>query len=180
MYRYIVIFIVASIIGAYVYKTYFDVEKIELNWYDPQTAAQLISNEKNSGRKPKKILLFVYADWCGWCKKMEKEFYGRSDVAKYLNENYYPVKLNADNPNDIIFNGKTYKYIRQKSGNYHQLVVALMGNRLSFPTNIILDENFELLKKLQGFVPVDDLFCITKYIGSDIYKSKTWEDFNCN
>jgi thioredoxin-related protein len=177
MFRNIIIFILAMIAGAYIYRTYIDVEKVDVIWYDPQIASELVSSDRNSGNKPKKILIFVYTDWCGWCKKMEKEFYGRSDIAKYINENYYPIRLNADNPNDIVFNGETYKYIRQNGGNYHQLVVALMGNRLGFPTNIILDDKFEMLKKLPGYIPHDNLFCITKFIGSDIYKSKSWEDF---
>jgi thioredoxin-related protein len=182
MYRYLVVFILAAGLTAFLQRTFFSNEKVEISWYDFNSALQIVSSEKNSGNKQKKILLFVYADWCSWCKKMEKEFYGRSDVAKYLNENYYPVKLNADSPNDIIFNGKTYKYIRQKEGNYHQFVAALMNNRLSFPTNVIMDNNLEILKSIHGFVPPEELFCMTKFIGSDIYKSKTWEDFekNCN
>ena len=30
----------------------------------------------------------VYTDWCGWCKKMDKETFNHPVIAKYINENY--------------------------------------------------------------------------------------------
>ncbi len=44
----------------------------------------------------KKILIDVYTDWCGWCKKMESDTYSDEDIKSYLRENYILVKLNAE------------------------------------------------------------------------------------
>ncbi len=46
-------------------------------------------------KKPKKIFMDVYTDWCGPCKMLDKQTFQNADVVKYLNENYYAVKFNA-------------------------------------------------------------------------------------
>jgi len=33
------------------------------------------------------VLVDVYTDWCGWCKRMDRDVYARSDVKDYLSRN---------------------------------------------------------------------------------------------
>ena len=40
----------------------------------------------------RKIFIDVYTDWCGWCKVMDKSTFNDPQVAKILNEKFYPVK----------------------------------------------------------------------------------------
>ena len=37
------------------------------------------------------VLVDVYTDWCGWCKVMDKNTFSEPNVAKILNENFYPL-----------------------------------------------------------------------------------------
>ncbi|MBT8264521.1 MAG: thioredoxin family protein, partial [Muriicola sp.] len=41
----------------------------EVQWLSLEEATELATSEKN----PKKIFIDVYTDWCGWCKKMDKD-----------------------------------------------------------------------------------------------------------
>jgi thiol:disulfide interchange protein len=44
----------------------------------------------------KKIYLHFYADWCGACRIMENKTFKDPAVIAYLNENFIPIKVNAD------------------------------------------------------------------------------------
>ncbi|MEM9526493.1 MAG: citrate/2-methylcitrate synthase [Bacteroidota bacterium] len=47
-------------------------------------------------KAPRKFLVDVYTDWCGWCKKMDKQVFTDPKIEAYLKENFYAVKLNAE------------------------------------------------------------------------------------
>ena len=85
----------------------------QINWVSIEEA------EKMNKEKPKKIMVDVYTDWCGWCKKMDKDTFSNPVIAEIINEHYYAVKLNAEGKDEIIFNGTTYKFIAQGSRGYH-------------------------------------------------------------
>ena len=50
---------------------------------------------KQNQSQPKKIFIDLYTDWCTWCLKMEKATFAHPDIAEYINENFYPVKLDG-------------------------------------------------------------------------------------
>ncbi len=49
-----------------------------------------------NANNPKMILVDVYTDWCGWCKKMDKDTFTDPRVVAHLKKNFYAVKLNAE------------------------------------------------------------------------------------
>ncbi len=57
---------------------------------------------------PRPIFVEFTADWCGWCKKMEKTTFKDEKVVSLLNNDYYSVKLNFDSKDTFIFDGKEY------------------------------------------------------------------------
>src|SRR6202008_4671840 len=65
-----------------------------MNWDDVQVAMK---------KKPKKVWVDVYTDWCGWCKVMDKKTFSHPEVIKYMNEHFYAVKFNAESKEDIMF-----------------------------------------------------------------------------
>ena len=69
---------------------------------------QAIERSKSEKRK---IFIDVYTDWCGWCKVMDKSTFSEARVAKILNEKFYPVKLDAEQREDIVFSGNTFKFV---------------------------------------------------------------------
>src|SRR5215471_18197252 len=51
------------------------------------------------GNKP--MLLDIGAVWCHWCHVMDRESYDDAEVAKIVNENFIPVKVDRDERPDI-------------------------------------------------------------------------------
>ncbi|HEY3429872.1 MAG TPA: DUF255 domain-containing protein, partial [Cyclobacteriaceae bacterium] len=88
--------------------------------------------EKSKTEK-RKIFIDVYTDWCGWCKVMDKNTFGEANVAKILNEDFYPVKFNAEQRENVVFNGTTFKFVASGNNGYHELAAALLNNKLSYP-----------------------------------------------
>ena len=87
--------------------------------------------EKLNKQEPRKIMVDVYTDWCGWCKKMDKETFSHPVIAEYINKNYYAVKLDAEGKDEITFSGTTYKFIAQGSRGYHELAAGLLNGKMS-------------------------------------------------
>lgn len=146
----------------------------EVKWLSWNEAAALAATAKN----PKKVFVDVYTDWCGWCKKMDKDTFQNPEVAAYMTENFYMVKLDGEGADPIEFKGKTYKFVPSGRKGYHELAAALMQGRLSYPTTIFLDEEFNMLSPVPGYQKPEPFLNIAKYFGEDIYKEKDWKTYS--
>ncbi len=71
----------------------------KIHWYSFEEAYKL--NKK----KPKKIFVDVFTDWCGWCKKMDAETFTNPVISKYMAKHFYCVKLNAERKDTVIIDG---------------------------------------------------------------------------
>ena len=85
----------------------YNLEAQEVNWLSIEEAMNLAQTEGS----PKKIFIDVYTDWCGWCKRMDKDTFQNAEVALYMSENFYMVKLDGEGKEPIEFKGKTYNYV---------------------------------------------------------------------
>ena len=88
-------------------------------------------------KKGKPVMIDLYTSWCGWCKHMDKNTFSSPEVKKYLQENYYVVKFDAERALPIQFRGKTYGRI--KDTKYNELAVAMLNGKMAFPTIVFLD-----------------------------------------
>lgn len=146
-------------------------EESEVKWMTFEQAVEKSKTEK------KKIFIDVYTDWCGWCKVMDKKTFSDPNVAKLLNENFYPVKFNAEQAGDVVFNGITFKYIGEGGRGTHQLAAALLNNKLSYPTVVFLDEEFRMIQPLPGYREAPEFHKIAQFIGEGHYKTEKWTDW---
>lgn len=142
-----------------------------VNWMTFEQAVEKSKKEK------RKIFIDVYTDWCGWCKVMDKNTFSEPRIARILNENFYPVKFNAEQREDIVFSGTTFKFVESGRSGYHQLAAALMNNQLSYPTVVFLDEDFSMIQPLQGYQKPEEFHKIVQFIGEDYFKKLTWQDW---
>ena len=84
---------------------------------------------KLAQKKGKIMLVDVYTDWCGWCKRMDKDTYAKSEIISLINEDYIAIKFNPEAAGTYSFEGKQY------SGD--QLAGVISQHQLSgYPTTV--------------------------------------------
>jgi thioredoxin-related protein len=145
----------------------------ELTWYSWEDAL------KANAKKPKKILVDVYTDWCGWCKKMDQLTFTDPAVVRYLNEHFYVVKFDAEQQGAIQFRGNTYQYqANQGRRGVHELAVALLEGRMSYPSIVYLNERFERITVSPGYKTPEAIMPELQFVGESHYTSKSFEQFS--
>ena len=118
-------------------------------------------------KKPKKVLVEFYADWCVYCKKMEQSVFSKSEIKALLDKDYYAVRFNVETNDTIVFGGKTF--VNKNSGKrrfaYHEIPELLAGREkktLELPATVILDENFEITDRYYRYIPPKEMLSILK------------------
>lgn len=144
----------------------------EIKWYSWDEAVAL------SAKKPRKMFIDVYTDWCGWCKKMDASTFKDKDVVAYINKNFYPVKFDAEQKEDIKYKEHTLKY-QPSAGRrgVHELAVALLDGRLSYPSYVYLDENQDRITISPGYKEAPAILKELQFIAGEYYKKTTYEQF---
>ena len=149
-------------------------EESKVNWLTFEEAIALHEKE------PKKLLIDLYTDWCGWCKVMDRNTYSQADIASYINENFYPVKFNAEQKEPVEFRGHTFEFVAQGRRGVHELAAALTRNKLSYPTTVFMDEELRIIQPIAGYLKPEQMEPILLFIGGDHFKTTAFEDFKKN
>ena len=98
----------------------------------------IAANAKN----PKMILVDVYTDWCGWCKKMDKDTFTDPRVVAHFQKNFYAVKLNAEDTNrKFPFMGKTFTEA--------EMAASMRVN--SYPNFVVIEPGLQNIAQLPGY-----------------------------
>lgn len=153
----------------------------QIEWMSFEEAVKKAREDKEkNGQSTKKILIDVYTDWCGWCKKMDKATFQHASIAPYVNEHFYAVKLNAEQKEDIQFDGKTFKFVASGRSGYHELAAALLKGQLSFPTVVFLDEQFRMIQPIPGYQGPKQFDTILHYLAEDHFLKTPWDKFQAS
>ena len=92
--------------------------------------------------EPKMIIVDVYTDWCGWCKKMDKETFTDPKVVDYINSNFYAVKMNAED------NVRTFDFMGKK---YTEAQMAAAMRVRSYPNFVVIESKLQNIAQLPGY-----------------------------
>lgn len=144
----------------------------EVNWYSIEEAVQLASED------PRVIVIDVYTDWCGWCKRMDATTFSNPEVAEFMNKNFYPVKLDAEGKEDIVLGDKTFKFVANGRRGYHEMAAIVTKGRLSYPTISYVDAQGKVLQAAPGYKTPDQFKVYLEYYSGENYKNQTFEEFS--
>lgn len=145
-----------------------------IRWYTIEQAEVIAKRDK------RKIVIDVYTNWCNNCKAMDRNTFAHQQIAKYINDNFIPVRLDAEDRNNINFKNKTYHYIQHGNVSYNELAMELVNGQMSFPTIVFLDESLNTIQALQGFKMPDQFEKILTYFGNEYHKRMPWTKYEKN
>lgn len=114
------------------------------------------------------VLVDVYTQWCGWCKRMDRDVYSRREVREYLGSNFVTVKIDAESSDPARYDGRSYT-LRSLAGFFRVT---------GYPTTLFLKANGEHLVNVPGYVEADKFLLVLRYIGDGhLDRGETWEDY---
>ncbi len=141
------------------FSTLASAQKQAVNWLSFEELEEALETE------PKKVIIHFYADWCVYCKKMEKVVYTKPKIEAELSANYYAVKFNVESKDTIQFGGKKFLNLNvgKKRMAYHQIAELLAGQddqELTLPAVVFLDETFNIEKRLFRYITPKELLVL--------------------
>jgi thioredoxin-related protein len=157
--------------------------------------------EKNK-KVPKMIFIDIYTTWCGPCKMLTANTFSNEKIAKYMNENFYCVKFDAETRDTVKFTMQVPDTLRDKKGKVvkigtkpqvyqyyntfpptasrstHQFVSSILeGKQIAFPSLVILSKKVQRIDVLQGYMPPAQFEPVIKFFGSGAWETTKWEEY---
>lgn len=143
----------------------------EIQWMSWEEAAA--ANEK----KPRKMLVDVYTDWCGWCKRMDATTFRDPAVVAYVNAHFYAIKLNAEQKESIFWQDQEFKWLPGGRDGVNKLAYDLLDGKLSYPTFVLLDPEYARILISPGYKEGAVILKELRFAAENHYQTTGWEEF---
>jgi thioredoxin-related protein len=123
---------------------------------------------KDAGARKKYGFVSVYTDWCGYCRKLDRETLRAKAVTEELGKNFVSIKLNAESPEKVTWKGQTLSMAD----------LAANWGVTGYPTMLFLNSKGDIIGSFPSFADADTMFKLLTYISSGARERKvSFEDF---
>jgi thioredoxin-related protein len=120
-----------------------------------------------AAKNGKSVIVDFSADWCIWCKKMDKDVFSRADVRGRLSREFNTVRLDTDSNTPLTYKGK------KLTSNSFAKYMRVQG----LPTLIVFDPSGNPLSELPGYVDAKTFNSYLDYVGKKMYGKMTFEQY---
>lgn len=69
----------------------------QINWIEMNSIDDAIKETVEN----KRIFVDSYTDWCGWCKRMDRDTFADTLIAKIMNHYFINIKFDAETRDEI-------------------------------------------------------------------------------
>lgn len=96
---------------------------------------------KKAAKGHKVVMVDLYTDWCGWCKRLDRDTYSNDAVGAYTDANMVSLKMDAEHDGAEL---------------------AQQGHVQGYPTILFFDENGNEIHRLVGYQKPDQFLATLK------------------
>ncbi len=132
-----------------------------IEWKSMEEAQKLASEDN------KKVMLYAEAEWCGYCKKMDKQVFPKASVVDSLNKYFHPVRIDIESDKKLRFNGEEYT----------EQSLARKFRVFSTPTTIFFEPDGSIVGTQPGFLPPDVFDKLLAFVGSGLHGKIKFEKY---
>jgi thioredoxin-related protein len=132
-----------------------------IDWM-PLGEAQTLASENN-----KKVMVYAEAEWCGYCKKMNRTVFPEKSVQDNLSKYFYPVRIDIESHQKVTFNGKEFT----------EQNLAREFRVSGTPTVIFLDAGGKIIGVQPGYLPTKIFDKLLAFVGNDLTGSISFKTY---
>lgn len=139
------------------------VPRKSVQWFPLETSLE------RAAESDKYVFVFVYTDWCGYCRKLSNVTLRTESVVEEIDKNYESVMVNAESDQPVVWNGQTTS-LRELTGT----IWGVSG----YPTLLFFNPKGEIIGRFASYADPELMLQLLTYVSSGARERKvTFDEF---